>query len=1217
MTDEIKNSTRHHCVPAADAHLARRVLTGLKGMRAALAPLYLLVSGVSSTHAQLVTVNPVEASGPLTNPLMGFRNDLNSYSQYPYPSVVRQYIKWNEIENSEADTVQKIRDFCNTKWANLPANNIKVIPRVYIDWDSNAGNENWPADLQTNDWSSQQFKDRVVRLVGRLGEVWDNDPRVAWVQTGIIGYWGEQENPVGIDQDGWAQRLGSAYTSAFKNKKLIVRNMSHWPGYEMGVYWDSFGHPSQPGVKSTIKSFNDRGRYLSQIVEGEVAYDWGQTTFDPVYGGEPEITLNNATYTDNMIDVIRELHGSALGWIASYKLDGSNGTDPNTVRANAARMQKEFGYRFHITEFSCSARTEPGSNLSVQFKVKNSGSAPIYENWPVAVVLINESTRQVVWKATLPDLDIRTWRPGDNYNTITRTYQTPAQEYPFSASIPLPAGLASGQYLVGLSILEPMSRTPGVFFAVPNFFKESQSQPLCRIGVGTNAASNTLTGVFFNDLVNDDNRTYTLTAQGPTYNLTPQVSTTGSLSLSPAGGSYAKDTGVRVTATGKLGYVFSSWAGALAGSSSNPAIVVMDANKNVSANYVAVPTYTLGTSATNGSVLLNPPGGVYNTGTVVTVTANPKRGYVFGSWSGDLAGSTISTTLVMTGNKSVTANFSAFNGDVAPWTETFSLADGTKTNGSPTAWTATRTSGLFDVQGNRLTLNQGGTEGVFETGEISISGGSVRISLDVQSAGAMESTDYARFYKIVDGGAPELIGQEILGGIIGTNTLVATNNIGSRLKLRILTKVSASDEFYYFDNLKVENEVPPTYTLTTSAINGSITLAPSGGVYDPGTVVTLSPVPASGYKFESWSGDLTGNLNPTTITMDAAKNVAASFSVIPSYTLTTSTLNGSISLSPPPNSGHYLDGSVVTVTANPNAGYAFGNWSGDLSGTTNPTTITINGNKNVIANFNIYVPENRIFLFVVGDAASLNSSDLAIRNRFENFGYSVQVMSDEVVTAANATGKALILTSSTVASGTVNTKFRDVGVPVVNWETFLQDDYGFATTIGNSTTSQTALDIVNQGHPIAAGMAAGIRTVSNVGGLFSAAVPGGSPIIVARLNDTSARPCIYAYESNTAMASGTAPARRVQVFLQDETFASLNTEGLKLFDAAVAWALGRSSLCWIQAPMIQSGQMRIEWLGGTLQTATDLAGPWNDIPGATSPYLAPVVSPKQFFRVKQ
>jgi hypothetical protein len=532
-----------------------------------------------------------------------------------------------------------------------------VIPRVYLDWDSGSGNEYWPADLTSGDWSSQQFKDRVVRLVGRLGEVWDNDPRVAWVQTGIIGYWGEQENPVGISQDGWAQRLGDVFTNAFHNKKLVVRNMDDWPGYQMGVYWDSFGHPSQSGVWNTIKSFNNQGRYLSQVVEGEVAYNWGESTFDPLYGGDPDITLGNAQYTDNLIDVIRELHCSALGWIASY--------NPNdaTVRTNAARMQREFGYRFHIAEFSCSARTEPGANLDVRFKLKNNGSAPFYENWPVAVVLINEATRKIVWKATLPNVDIRTWRPGTNYNKSTRTYQTPAQENQVAASVPVPASMASGQYLVGLSILEPMSRTPGIFFAVSNFFKESQSQPLCRIGIGANASSNTLTGVVFNDLVNDDKRYYTTNSAGPNYTLTLQSSSQGAISATPGGGSYVKDTGVQVTATTNSGYVFSSWGGALAGSTNNPAIIVMDTNKTISANYVQLSTgVMLTTSTTNGSITLNPPGGVYNTGTVVTVTANPNSGYAFGNWSGDLTGSVSPTSITMNGNKSVTANFTVSSG---------------------------------------------------------------------------------------------------------------------------------------------------------------------------------------------------------------------------------------------------------------------------------------------------------------------------------------------------------------------------------------------------------------------------------------------------------------------------------------------------------------------------------------------------------------------------
>jgi hypothetical protein len=51
-------------------------------------------------------------------------------------------------------------------------------------------------------------------------------------------------------------------------------------------------------------------------------------------------------------------------------------------------------------------------------------------------------------------------------------------------------------------------------------------------------------------------------------------------------------------------------------------------------------------------------------------------------------------------------------------------------------------------------------------------------------------------------------------------------------------------------------------------------VAPS---YEAGTTVTLTAVPDSGWEFVEWSGDLTGSDNPTTITVDAAKNVTATF----------------------------------------------------------------------------------------------------------------------------------------------------------------------------------------------------------------------------------------------------------------------------------------------------------------------------------------------------
>lgn len=73
------------------------------------------------------------------------------------------------------------------------------------------------------------------------------------------------------------------------------------------------------------------------------------------------------------------------------------------------------------------------------------------------------------------------------------------------------------------------------------------------------------------------------------------------------------------------------------------------------------------------------------------------------------------------------------------------------------------------------------------------------------------------------------------------------------------------------------------------------------------------------------------------------------------YTLTVNiTGQGSVTLNPP--GGVYTDGEVVTLTANPATNWSFDSWSGDLTGSQNPITITMNANKNVTALFTSDLP---------------------------------------------------------------------------------------------------------------------------------------------------------------------------------------------------------------------------------------------------------------------
>ncbi|MBP7829890.1 MAG: hypothetical protein KA248_08235 [Kiritimatiellae bacterium] len=69
-----------------------------------------------------------------------------------------------------------------------------------------------------------------------------------------------------------------------------------------------------------------------------------------------------------------------------------------------------------------------------------------------------------------------------------------------------------------------------------------------------------------------------------------------------------------------------------------------------------------------------------------------------------------------------------------------------------------------------------------------------------------------------------------------------------------------------------------TYTLTvTINPSGAGSVSPSGGSYSNGAVVTLQATASTGFSFSSWSGDLSGSSNPTTITMTGDKSVTANF----------------------------------------------------------------------------------------------------------------------------------------------------------------------------------------------------------------------------------------------------------------------------------------------------------------------------------------------------
>jgi len=139
------------------------------------------------------------------------------------------------------------------------------------------------------------------------------------------------------------------------------------------------------------------------------------------------------------------------------------------------------------------------------------------------------------------------------------------------------------------------------------------------------------------------------------------------------------------------------------------------------------------------------------------------------------------------------------------------------------------------------------------------------------------------------------------------------------------------------------------YALATDIVGTGLVNLNNTGPYHYGDFVQFTAVPAAGWSFQSWSGDLTGSANPATLAIDNDKTVIATFSQ-DQYALTVNVV-GQGSIGENPDQATYTWGTNVTLNATASIGWTFAGWSGDASGTINPITVNVTANMTVTATF--------------------------------------------------------------------------------------------------------------------------------------------------------------------------------------------------------------------------------------------------------------------------
>lgn len=446
---------------------------------------------------------------------------------------------------------------------------------------------------------------------------------------------------------------------------------------------------------------------------------------------------------------------------------------------------------------------------------------------------------------------------------------------------------------------------------------------------------------------------------GTTYTLTTNVSPAGSGSVTtdPVGSEFVANTIVTLSATANRGYTFSSWSSNVVNDQ-----ITMDADKTVTANFTALPEYSVAVGSTgcttgvSATVTGNADGKFYQ-GDEITLTATGSASCVFNQWSD---GNT-SNPRTMTVSSNININ-AEFVGDVvAPVLVSTNPTEGANIQILGTTQTQT-VSFTFDeniqiLNASLITINS------TPASSPAINGKTLSFDADI-AVGSYTVT-------ISSGAIADLAGNNY-GGTSLTFTVSACEGA-------TLPYTAVFDDSYtvpcWVDGVSYNSN----YTGSDATCTGNkvLRISNAGGIATfslPRCGTFTVKVSSTGTRTfnllvngvqKATTGSITKNIctgltfdvnscTPVEIGIENVGNGGATISAvsITDYTCYTLTVNtptgGTLTINPEATGNLYPSGSTVTLTATPSPGYSFTKWLLDGA-----ASIVMNADKTVGAEFDI------------------------------------------------------------------------------------------------------------------------------------------------------------------------------------------------------------------------------------------------------------------------
>ncbi|NLK17226.1 MAG: DUF4832 domain-containing protein [Clostridiales bacterium] len=429
-----------------------------------------------------------ELEGAIRNPLMGHLAPLGTdwspvpdtieeFSKFlkdrPYGTLFRQYFNWIELEYDVSSDFDYFLSHAETKLKNLEKYNIKAIPRVILNWPGKEDEYNgiyWPVDMNDYDYDSTQFRERLELMVQKMGRAWDNDPRIAYIQMGIFGQWGEQHTP--SPSSDMQQYAADLFNEHFKNKLIMVRypTSDFFQNNNYGLYWDEWGSDTQWSVWDRIDmvvSPEYKDRWKTAVFGGENTFN---QAFDPgLNGGRFKTFGYNTTFTAEQaftekIPEIMKYLGLTHTNHVEMVMTPSYTSLRDSAKIGFDVVQSFMGYRMVIGDVKYT-KNVTNNALNVELDITNKGCSPFYYDWNIALSLLDTKTKQPVYTQVFDNISTMDIMPGEDWDIQQAKFTVPPQTHTLSQTFNIPESIKKGKYILAVTMLDPAGMVPAARFA--------------------------------------------------------------------------------------------------------------------------------------------------------------------------------------------------------------------------------------------------------------------------------------------------------------------------------------------------------------------------------------------------------------------------------------------------------------------------------------------------------------------------------------------------------------------------------------------------------------------------------------------------------------------------------------------------------------------------------------------------------------------------------